>query len=130
MSEFKDRVFRSVRANLNDVLDRIREFESQGGFETLFNEDRGRLGDGQTGGTDPVKPRGTQKGIREYYANLEVPYGSDLKTVKASYLMLMRRYHPDRYTNDPEMEALATELSQEISQAYTAIQSWLKNGGY
>ena len=130
MSHFKDRIFRSVRANLNDVLDRIREFESQGGFETLFDEERSRLGDGHTGGTDPVPPRGAKKGIRDYYANLEVPYGSDIDTVKASYLKLMRRYHPDRYTNDPEMEALATELSQEISQAYTAIKSWLKNGGY
>lgn len=130
MNDFKDRVFRSVRANLNDVLERIREFESQGGFETLFDGDHGRLGDGKTGGSDPVKPGGAQKGIREYYANLEVPYGSDLKTVKASYLVLMRRYHPDRHADDPEMEALATELSQEISQAYTAIKSWLKNGGY
>lgn len=119
-----------MRANLNDVLDRIREFESQGGFETLFDEERSRLGDGHTGGTDPVPPRGGKKGIRDYYANLEVPYGSDIDTVKASYLKLMRRYHPDRYTNDPEMEALATELSQEISQAYTAVKSWLKNGGY
>lgn len=133
MNAFKDRVVRAVRANLNDVLDRIREFEDAGGFETLFDfeTDATRIGDERFASNgEPVDPRRREKSIREYYANLEVPYGSDLAKVKASYLRLMRQYHPDRHSNDEQMEALATELSQELSQAYSAIQSWLKNGGY
>jgi DnaJ-domain-containing protein 1 len=131
MSTFKDRVVRTVRANLNDVLERIREFEAQGGFDAFFEAERERLGDERFGGSsNEAGGSAAKKGIREYYANLEVPYGSDLDTVKASYLRLMRRYHPDRYSKDSEMEALATELSQEISQAYTAVKSWLENGRY
>lgn len=133
MNAFKDRVFRAVRANLNDVLDRIREFEDAGGFETLFDfeADSARLGSEHSSSShEPMDAPRREKSIREYYANLEVPYGSDLPTVKASYLRLMRQYHPDRHSNDEQMEALATELSQELSQAYSAIQSWLKNGGY
>ena len=131
MNTFKDRVVRTMRANLNEVLDRIRDFEDQGGIDGLFNRDHGRLGDGRSEHYDePLQDEHREKTIRDYYANLEVPYGSDLETVKASYVKLMRRYHPDRHSNNPEMEAMATELSQELSQAYSAVRAWLKNGRY
>lgn len=131
MNSLKDRVVRTVRANLNEVLDRIRDFEDQGGIDGLFNRDQERLGDGRSDSHTEAPQSGfREKTIRDYYANLEVPYGSDLKTVKASYVRLMRRYHPDRHSNDPEMEAMATELSQELSQAYSAVRAWLKNGRY
>ena len=51
-----------------------------------------------------------------------------METVKKSYRRLMQKYHPDRYANDPEMEKLATELSQELSQAYKAIKAYHKHG--
>ncbi len=135
MANFKDRFVRAVRANLNDALDRIKTFEEEGGFENLFEsvtegswEDlggRGRKEREQIGGRSSG-----DKTIREYYANLEVPYGADMDTVKESYRRLMRRYHPDRYAHDDDMEELATELSQEITQAYHAVKSWNENGGY
>lgn len=136
MNNFKDRFVRAVRANLNDVLDRVKDFEQRGGFEKLF--DSIADGDWEQLGGEQSNQRGTgggttgsgEKTIREYYANLEVPYGSDLETVKESYRRLMRRYHPDRYANDSDMEELATELSQEITQAYHAVKSWLESGRY
>lgn len=138
MASLKDRVYRAVRANMNDLLDRVREFEDEGGFQAIFEEieqefrdETGR--DGDTGGARrsreprPPKPAG-QKTIREYYANLEVPYGADMPTVKKAYRRLMKKYHPDRYANDPKMEALATELSQELSQAYKAVKAYQRDG--
>ena len=139
MASIKDKFFRAVRANMNDILDRVREFEDDGGFQSIFEElerelrdEQGR--DGSTGGhrkknhTNQAKSS-DQKTIRDYYANLEVPYGADMKTVKKSYRRLMQKYHPDRYANDPEMEELATELSQELSQAYKAVQAYKEHGG-
>lgn len=135
MANFKDRFVRAVRANLNDVLDRVKDFEQRGGFETLFDSisegDWEQIGGGQSGQRTNAGHTGSgEKTIREYYANLEVPYGADLETVKESYRRLMRRYHPDRYANDSDMEELATELSQEITQAYHAVKSWLESGRY
>lgn len=133
MSDFKDRFVRAVRANLNDVLDRIKDFEEQGGFENIFDSisegDWEEIG-GRTGQQRTHHSTSSEKTIREYYANLEVPYGSDLETVKESYRRLMRQYHPDRYASDDDMEALATELSQELTQAYHAVKSWLESGSY
>lgn len=135
MANFKDRFVRAVRANLNDVLDRVKDFEEQGGFDKLFDNiasgEWEELGSDQADrGSGAGSTSSGEKTIREYYANLEVPYGSDLETVKESYRRLMRRYHPDRYANDSDMEELATELSQEITQAYHAVKSWLESGRY
>ena len=122
----KDRIQRSMRQNLNELLDRVSEFEDQGGFRRLVEPIVDELGI-----DTPAPPaRSGEKSIRDYYANLEVPYGSDLETVKESYRRLMRKYHPDRHSASPEMEALATELTQEITRAYQAIESYLTTGRY
>lgn len=140
MASIKDKFFRAVRANMNDLLDRVRDFEDDGGFQSIFEDlerelrdEQGR--DGSTGGrrtssssASSAAKSSDQKTIRDYYANLEVPYGADMKTVKKSYRRLMQKYHPDRYANDPEMEELATELSQELSQAYKAVQAYNEHG--
>jgi DnaJ-domain-containing protein 1 len=123
---FKDRISRNIRANLNDFLDRVNEFEESGGFSRIVEPLADELG------FEPPAPQAPsgEKTIREYYANLEVPYGSDLETVKESYRRLMRKYHPDRHSADPEMEELATELTQELTRAYQAVKSYLETGRY
>jgi len=121
----KDRIGRSMRQNLNELLDRVSDFEEHGGFRRIVEPIVEELG---IDAPEP-HPRG-EKSIREYYANLEVPYGSDLETVKESYRRLMRKYHPDKHSASPEMEAIATELTQEITRAYRAIESYLTTGRY
>jgi DnaJ-domain-containing protein 1 len=60
--------------------------------------------------------------LRRAYAALEVPFGSDLATVRKSYRALMRKYHPDRHTGSPEKLKSATELAQKLSAAYQIIE--------
>lgn len=123
----KDRIRRAMRANLNEVLDRVSDFESDGGFRKFVDPLADELGFDSR----PAPPKnGGQKTIKEYYANLEVPMGSDLETVKESYRRLMRKYHPDRHSHDPEMEELATDLSQELTRAYQAVESYIQTGKY
>jgi DnaJ-domain-containing protein 1 len=131
MSDFKDRFERKLRANLNVLLDRIREFEEGGGFGEAFREGFDQ-GFEQIGSDGPQyrKPESGEKTLRQYYANLEVEYGADMETVKESYRRLLRKYHPDRFAADSEMEALATELTQEITRAYRAIESYWEKGSY
>lgn len=122
----KDRIERNLRRNLNGLLDRVSEFEQQGGFQRLVEPFREELGLDPS----PQQRASGEKSIREYYANLEVPFGSDLETVKLSYRRLLRKYHPDRHAESPEMEALATELTQEITRAYRAVEAYLTTGRY
>lgn len=124
--EMKGKFVRVMRANLNDLLDRIKEFDdpersgSGSGFEHIGND------------TPSFTPPRSEhdKTLRDYYANLEVEYGADMETVKASYRRLMRKYHPDKFSSDPQMEDLSTKLSQELTRAYRAVESYWKTGKY
>jgi len=130
MGEITDRLKRMVRANLNDMLDRVAEFEEQGGFKTVLDEVlEGRRPEiGEPPADEEVDERNwdpprseDEKTIRDYYANLEVPFGADEQTVKEAYRRLMKKYHPDRFSESPEMQKLATKLSQELTRAYREV---------
>lgn len=133
MSQFKDRLFRSVRANLNHLLDQVKDFEDRGGIKSVFDGDA-TSAEGWEDIGNAEKPRATgppsNKTLEHYYANLEVPFGSDLPTVRAAYRKLMHSYHPDKFASDPDMEAKATQLSQELAHAYQCIESYLKTGRF
>lgn len=57
----------------------------------------------------------------QYYANLEIPYGSDLVTTKKAWKQMMKKYHPDMHARDPEKRQTATILTQELTKAYSEI---------
>ena len=106
--------------------------EERGGLGKIF-EDGFPEGFEQIGqATDQVQaPKAaSDKTLRDYYANLEVEYGADMDTVKAAYRNLMRKYHPDKFAHDENMQQLSTQLSQEITRAYQAIESYWKHGKY
>lgn len=64
--------------------------------------------------------------IRQAYASLEVPPGSDFETVRKAYRNLMRKYHPDRHAQSPEKQKAATELAQKLTQAYKLLEKQLR----
>lgn len=72
-------------------------------------------------------PPQKRRQVRQYYANLELPYGADLDQVKKAYRRLMRQYHPDRHQEDPARRKLATQLSQKLTVAYNELNILLKN---
>lgn len=118
-----DRVGAAAKRNLNSMLDAVDDFEKRGGLAQLLEESR-RMSERALLGA-PYDG----KSMRQYYANLEVEMGDDAATVKRSYRRLMRKYHPDRHSGDPERERLATEISQELTRAYDAVMEHIKRGG-
>jgi len=57
-----------------------------------------------------------------YYANLEIPYGSDLETARQAWKRLLKKCHPDLHAGDPEKRRIANELSAELTRAYQEIE--------
>lgn len=55
------------------------------------------------------------------FETLGLPYGTPYEEVKKTYRRLMREYHPDKHSESPEAEKLATEKTQEITVAYELI---------
>ena len=60
-----------------------------------------------------------------YYANLEIPYGSDAETVTKAWKKLLRRYHPDLHSAEPEKVKIANEIVQQLNKAHDALQKHL-----
>ena len=56
-----------------------------------------------------------------YYANLEIPYGSDISTAKKAWKNMMKQYHPDLHSSDPKQRKVANELCAELTRAYQEL---------
>lgn len=130
--DLKEKLARAARANLNQILDAINDIERNDprevdaeGFEHIGSD---AAASGQSTYTQPKAA--SEKTLKDYYANLEVEYGADMDTVKASYRRLMRKYHPDRFAANDEMQQLSTSLTQELTVAYQAIENYWKTGRY
>lgn len=63
--------------------------------------------------------------MKDPYEVLGVSRGASDEEIKKAYRELVRKYHPDNYTNNP-LADLAQEKMKEINEAYDAIT---KNGG-
>ena len=59
--------------------------------------------------------------LARLYAQLEAPYGADLQTVRKCYRAMMRKYHPDMHSQNPDKQRIATELSQRLTMAYNDL---------
>ena len=59
--------------------------------------------------------------LMRYYANLELPYGADIEAVRGARRRLLRRYHPDLHSADPEKKRTATQLAQGLNRAHDEL---------
>lgn len=62
--------------------------------------------------------------IRQDYENLQVPYGSDLDTVKKKYKSLLRKHHPDQFAQDPQLYQRATEITKKLNESFQRIKEY------
>ena len=67
--------------------------------------------------------------LDEYYANLELPLGAGRKEVKQAWKKLLKKYHPDLRSNNPEKRKIATELTGRLNEAYRILDKELSNKG-
>jgi len=70
--------------------------------------------------------KGINLKLAQYYANLEIPFGSDLNTIKTAWKTMMKKYHPDLHSNDKEKQETAKILATELTHAYQELQSYIK----
>ena len=62
------------------------------------------------------------------YKVLGVSENASQEEIRTAYLELVKKYHPDKYTDNP-LKELAGEKLKEINQAYEAITKKQANGG-
>ena len=76
----------------------------------------------ETGAVAPPPPIPVQDPtLAALYANLELPYGADVNAVREARRRLLRRYHPDLYSLDPETRRTATQVAQGLNHAHDEL---------
>ena len=97
--------------------------------------DRRETGSGSPRGSGRSYGRGARssplppESLRPDYANLEVPFGADIETVRRSYKRLMLHYHPDRHAGNPEKLRVATEITKKVNESFERIRSFQERTG-
>ena len=72
--------------------------------------------------TDHPPTEATEK--EEFWLQiLELEKGASHDEIRAAYLRLCKRYHPDRFATTKDKEVLANELMQELVRAYEGLMS-------
>jgi DnaJ-domain-containing protein 1 len=57
-----------------------------------------------------------------YYAALELPTGASFEEIKRAYKTLMKKYHPDRFHNEPQKKQFAESVTQKLNEAYAYFE--------
>ena len=107
-------------------------------FQRLYRILRSNLNVGESAGpswgdfsrpadSPPPRAAAVDPQLARYYANLEVPYGSDLEKVRRAWKRLLKKYHPDRHHRDPEKRRVANQLTAELTRAYRELEAALAN---
>ena len=123
------RLYNILRAEIEQRLDSAEKrfgIDPEAPFDPSWtppDEPRARSRQKSTGsapadGRDPDMVR--------WYANLEVPYGSDLATVHTAWKKQVRAYHPDRHGQDLDKRDTATEIVKELNNAYEQLKKRLQ----
>jgi len=120
--ELFERLFRILRSNIDYGRKTGSSFrEEQAGYRR--DQSRSYAG-GSSKNNNNRDPR-----IAAYFANLEVPYGSDLKIVRESWKLLVKQFHPDLHSSDAEKQKMANELVQGLNKAFDEIKKYYQSIG-
>ena len=64
----------------------------------------------------------------EAYRTLDLKPGADLGSVRQAYHILVKVWHPDRFGNDPKLQAISDEKLKDINTSYETIVAYLAGG--
>ena len=69
-----------------------------------------------------------QVATAEAYRTLDLQPGADVGLVRQAYRVLVKVWHPDRFANDPKLQAISDEKLKDINASYEAIVAYLASG--
>jgi curved DNA-binding protein CbpA len=57
------------------------------------------------------------------YRMLDLPFGAPMEQVTKQWKTYLKKWHPDRYANDPAQQADATLVTQQLNDAHKKIKA-------
>ena len=91
-------------------------------------EDSGKARDSgkETGSAAGERIRPVPAEIRKDFAELGLSPGASAAECKDAYKKILKMYHPDRHTKNPEAMKEATEKTARINAAYDRLEKWFR----
>ena len=108
------RIFKIAQAELNDLVRKNKFFENCVSSDKTINFQE------QSEHKDTFSPSDP---LAKYYANLEIPVGSDQAIIKNAWKKQLKKYHPDLHCSDPEKKMIAENLTRQLNEAYRILSS-------
>lgn len=68
---------------------------------------------------------GRDDAIAKHYKTLNLPYGAPFDEVKKAFRQMMRKYHPDMHSGNPQKQKAASELTKQLTVAYNELDNHL-----
>ncbi len=120
------RIARIVRANLS--FGESDDFDLSGKNHQYRQQRSARSKEQSNGAREKQnsQPPEQDSELAKCYANLEVAHGADLETVTRAWKGLLRKYHPDLHSNDPEKLKIANQIVQELNRSYQILKEKLE----
>ena len=109
--EILNRVYRIIKSNIK--FGRDERYDTVNAFE---------LDNGEYEKQNSKILENANDDMARYYANLEIPCGSDFRTVKKAWKQMLKKYHPDLHSRDKKKQQTATRLTQGLTTAYNEIK--------
>ena len=109
-----NRILKIAQAELNDLV-RKNKF-----FKNCISSDKKidfQVQPENKGADCPSDP------LAKYYANLEIPVGSDQTIIKNAWKKQLKKYHPDLHYSDPEKKIIAENLTRQLNETYRILSS-------
>lgn len=88
-------------------------------WDRAFETARARAG---VRGDPPSDPAADRK---RWYRTLELEPGAEVADVRKAYRRLLKKFHPDRFANDPEKLKVATEVTRQLTEAHSGLMRHL-----
>lgn len=78
---------------------------------------------------EPSGPLPYSTELAEAYRLLDLPFGAPQADVDRRWKTYLKRCHPDRFHADPDRQADATQLTQELNAAHDLIEAAWQSAG-
>jgi len=131
MASIVQRLLQLGRAHLNDFLSqRWPGAPSSPTWETDFETYEHTHDDASHNSTPPFEepapaghglPRSAE--LARCYRLLDLPFGAPMEQVTRQWKTYLKKCHPDRYAKDPNKQADATFLTQQLNDAHQKIKA-------
>jgi len=84
-------------------------------FEEFDSYYKAYKNDSKTGKEEPLR-KVAQQLVQDYH-NLELKPGADKEAVNEAYKRLMKEYHPDRFSSNPQKQELAHQICIKLNES-------------